>query len=98
LEEPISMRRFRPNLVFSGGKAHEEDNWKYFSTGTAKLVGVKPCARCVMTTINPENASKGKEPLQTLNQYRNFGNKILFGQNLLVVEKGTIKVGDLIEF
>jgi uncharacterized protein len=98
LDEKIAMKRFRPNIVFSGGQAHEEDDWKYFTVGEAKLVGVKPCARCVMTTINPETAEKGKEPLRTLNQYRNFGNKILFGQNLLVVEKGTISLGDLIEF
>ncbi|WP_435356536.1 MOSC domain-containing protein [Emticicia sp. SJ17W-69] len=98
LDEKVEMKRFRPNLVFSGGQAHEEDDWKYFTVGEAKLVGVKPCARCVMTTINPETAEKGKEPLKTLNQYRNFGNKILFGQNLLVVETGKISVGDLIKF
>ena len=98
LEEKMSMKRFRTNIVFSGGQAHEEDNWNYFSAGTAKFVGVKPCARCVMTTINPETAVKGKEPLRTLSEYRKVGNKILFGQNLLVVEKGKIAVGDLIEF
>lgn len=94
LEEPVSMKRFRPNLVFTGGEAHIEDSWKYFTVGEAKLVGVKPCARCVLTTINPETAEKGKEPLRTLTQYRNVNNKILFGQNLLVVETGKISVGD----
>ncbi|MFN3488659.1 MAG: MOSC domain-containing protein [Emticicia sp.] len=98
LEEPVSMKRFRPNLVFTGGEAHVEDSWKYFTIGEAKLVGVKPCARCVLTTINPETAEKGKEPLKTLTQYRNVNNKILFGQNLLVVETGKISVGDEIEF
>lgn len=98
LDEKITMNRFRTNLVFSGGQAHEEDDWKYFKVGGAKLSGVKPCARCVMTTINPETSEKGTEPLRTLNQYRNFGNKILFGQNLLVVETGKIAVGDIIEF
>ncbi|GAB2638198.1 MOSC domain-containing protein [Emticicia sediminis] len=94
LEEPVSMKRFRPNLVFMGGEAHVEDTWRYFTVGDAKLVGVKPCARCVLTTINPETAEKGKEPLRTLTQYRNVNNKILFGQNLLVVETGKISVGD----
>jgi uncharacterized protein YcbX len=94
LEEPVSMKRFRPNLVFTGGEAHIEDSWKYFTVGKAKMVGVKPCARCVLTTINPETAEKGKEPLRTLTQYRNMNNKILFGQNLLVVETGKISVGD----
>lgn len=98
LEEPVSMKRFRPNLVFTGGEAHVEDSWKYFTIGEAKLVGVKPCARCVLTTINPETAEKGKEPLRTLTQYRNVNNKILFGQNLLVVETGKVSVGDEIEF
>lgn len=94
LEDPVSMKRFRPNLVFTGGQAHVEDSWKYFIVGEAKLVGVKPCARCVLTTIDPETAEKGKEPLKTLTQYRSKNNKILFGQNLLVVEKGKISVGD----
>lgn len=94
LEEKMEMKRFRPNLVFSGGEAHDEDQFRYFQVGESKLVGVKLCARCVLTTINPETAEKGKEPLKTLAQYRRNGNKILFGQNLLVVEKGEIKVGD----
>ncbi len=98
LETPVSMKRFRANIVFSGGEAHIEDSWKNFGIGEAKLVGVKPCARCVLTTIDPETATKGKEPLRTLNQYRNFTNKILFGQNLLVTKTGKISVGDLIEF
>ena len=98
LEEPISMKRFRPNIVFMGGEAHAEDSWKYFNLGNAKLVGVKPCARCVLTTINPETSEKGKEPLKTLAQYRNKNNKILFGQNLLVAETGKISVGDIIKF
>jgi uncharacterized protein YcbX len=94
LEEKMEMKRFRPNLVFSGGEAHDEDNFRYFQLGSARLAGVKLCARCVLTTINPETAEKGKEPLKTLAQYRKNGNKILFGQNLLVVEKGQIKIGD----
>lgn len=94
LEEKMEMKRFRPNLVFSGGEAHDEDNFRYFRVGSARLAGVKLCARCVLTTINPETAGKGKEPLKTLAQYRKNGNKILFGQNLLVVDKGTIALGD----
>jgi len=94
LDEQIVMKRFRPNLVFSGGEPHEEDTFKYFSVGQAKLAGVKLCGRCVLTTINPETAEKGKEPLRTLSEYRKNGSKIVFGQNLLVVEKGRISIGD----
>ena len=56
---------------------------------------IKPCARCVITTID-KNANKNKEPLATLNTYRNFNNKILFGQNALTNKNGKITVGDSI--
>jgi uncharacterized protein len=95
-EYPVEMRRFRPNLVFTGGQPHDEDRWQDLAIGTAQFWGVKPCARCVMTTVNPETAEVGKEPLRTLVNYRKAGNKILFGQNLLVGRTGHLQVGDAI--
>ncbi|NJN78675.1 MAG: MOSC domain-containing protein [Saprospiraceae bacterium] len=83
LEESVSMNRFRPNLVFTGGEPNVEDTWKIFEIGEATFYGVKPCARCVMTTINQNNGKSGKEPLKTLATYRKFENKILFGQNII---------------
>ena len=88
------MNRFRPNIVFSGGEPFQEDKIKTFSVQNAKFAGVKPCARCVLTTINPSTAEKGKEPLATLATYRKSGNKILFGQNVVVHQEGVIRVGD----
>jgi uncharacterized protein YcbX len=44
LADPIGMDRFRPNFVFSGGNPHDEDNWREFTIGTNRFVGVKPCA------------------------------------------------------
>lgn len=97
LEEPLPMNRFRPNLVFTGGKPFEEDSWRAFSAGNNRFWAEKPCARCVLTTINQETAKKGKEPLATLSKFRKWENKILFGQNLLYEAGGRIKVGDPIE-
>lgn len=94
LAEKITMNRFRPNIVFSGGEPFQEDKIKAFSVQNAKFAGVKPCARCVLTTINPSTAEKGKEPLATLATYRKSGNKILFGQNVVVHQEGVIRVGD----
>lgn len=94
LEKSIEMKRFRTNLVFEGGEPFVEDTFSEFSVGTTKLVGVKPCARCVLTTIDPKTGEKGKEPLKTLSEFRKKGNKILFGQNLLISQTGKIKVGD----
>lgn len=97
LAEPLPMNRFRPNLVFTGGEPHEEDTWSNFRIGTISFRGVKPCARCVMTTINQQTAEKGAEPLKTLTSYRRNGHKILFGQNLVALSAGKIRVGDKLE-
>lgn len=97
LSDPVPMNRFRPNLVFTGGDPYEEDTWRYFKVGSNRFAGVKPCARCVLTTVNQDTAEKGKEPLRTLATYRNVNNKILFGQNLVAVDSGVISVGDGIE-
>jgi uncharacterized protein len=94
LEQEVSINRFRPNIVVEGSVPFEEDTWKKFSIGHAKFAGVKPCARCVMTTVDQETGAKGEEPLRTLSTYRKTGNKVMFGQNLLVVQPGVINVGD----
>jgi uncharacterized protein YcbX len=45
--------------------------------------------------LNHETGQKtGKEPLHTLSSYRKAGNKILFGQNVLIVQTGTVSVGE----
>jgi len=94
LEIPVGMDRFRPNLVFNGGKPFEEDQWEKVQIGQAKFKVTKPCARCVMTTINQQTAEKGKEPLKTLSTYRTFNNLVMFGQNMLLLEGDSINVGD----
>jgi len=96
LAEPIEMRRFRPNFVIGGTEPFAEDQWKHITIGGLHFEVVKPCARCVLTTINPETAEKGSEPLKTLATYRRNGNKILFGQNVTVQDFGELKVGDRI--
>ncbi|MCE7863823.1 MAG: MOSC domain-containing protein [Bacteroidetes bacterium CHB5] len=95
LDEPIEMRRFRPNFVFTGGQPFEEDNWRNFNIGTNRFKVVKPCARCVLTTINPETGQKGREPLFTLSKYRREGNKLLFGQNVIALNHNNqLREGD----
>ncbi len=98
LASKVNINRFRPNLVFTGGEAFEEDAWHEFAVGDVRFFGVKPCARCIMTTIDQATGEKsGKEPLLTLNKFRKAGNKILFGQNVLISQLGAIAVGDSIE-
>lgn len=97
LEYPLTVQRFRPNIVFTGGIPHEEDIMSHFTINDIDFYGVKLCARCVITTVNPETGVKGKEPLRTLASYRLTGNKILFGQNLLHKGSGVLSTGDIIQ-
>lgn len=94
METPLPMNRFRPNLVFTGAEPFAEDRFNQFKAGTGIFAAVKPCARCVLTTVDQETAKRGVEPLKTLAGYRSSNNKIYFGQNVLVLTAGEIKVGD----
>lgn len=96
LDTPVPMNRFRPNIVFSGGTPFLEDSLRKIKIGELEFQIVKPCARCVMTTIDQESGVKGKEPLKTLSSYRTLNNKVYFGQNAVALQSGKISVGDLI--
>lgn len=97
LEQSIPMNRFRPNLVVSGCEAFAEDSWRFIRIGSIPFRVVKPCERCVVTTVDQSTGIRGKEPLFTLTKYRNQEGKILFGQNLIQGQIGVLKVGDLVE-
>ena len=97
LEEPVAMDRFRPNLVFSGGQAFEEDQFTSIKVGEVDFQVVKPCARCVLITVNQQTGEKGKEPLATLATYRTVNNKVYFGQNAVALAPGMVRVGDPIQ-
>lgn len=96
LDEPLDMRRFRPNLVISGCAPHAEDGFAELQIGPVALRGVKRCDRCVVTTIDPDTGAKGKEPLRTLAQYRLEDGKVWFGMNLIHDGSGTLRVGDAV--
>lgn len=91
----IPADRFRANIMVSTSEAHEEDSWnKDFKVGEVTMKVVKPCARCVVTTIDQQTGEAGKEPLKTLSTYRKWSNKIWFGANTICIEPGTVSVGD----
>lgn len=94
LTDPIPMDRFRPNIVFSGGRAFCEDEMNSVRIGEVEFGIIKPCARCVLTTVDQETGKKGKEPLATLASFRTKNNKVLFGQNMVALSLGKVKVGD----
>ncbi len=93
----ININRFRPNIVFTGGQAHQEDAWHNFKIEQVQLLGVKACARCQVPGIDQDTAISAKEPLKTLATYRAQKNKINFGQNVIAKNEGLIRIGDKIE-
>ncbi len=101
-EAPLPMTRFRPSVVVRGAPAWAEDGWRRLRIGDVTFRVSHGCARCVLTTIDPATAEKGKEPLFTLGRHRNWDGKIWFGQNLIPDVERTgappvVRVGDPVE-
>ncbi|MBN1302113.1 MAG: MOSC domain-containing protein [Melioribacteraceae bacterium] len=98
LDKKVSVNRFRPNFVFTGGNPHDEDKWEQFKIKDITFRPVKPCARCSITTVNQDTAELGNEPLKTLSFYRRSeNNKVLFGMNLLHEGRGVVVAGDTLD-
>jgi uncharacterized protein YcbX len=93
LQQPLPMKRFRPNLVVSGCDPYAEDGWRQICIGDITLRVVKPCSRCVITTVDPETGIKGSgEPLRTLAGYRMRDKQVYFGQNLIHQQQGVLSL------
>lgn len=92
---PLEMLRFRPNLVIEGSEAFAEDGWKRVRIGDVEFRVVKPCSRCILTTIDPQTGERSadREPLATLQQYRVQEDGAMFGQNLVNDGNGRLEVG-----
>ncbi len=101
LPVPISMANFRPNIAITGLPAWQEDEWAKIRIGEVLFELPKPCSRCVFTTVDPhtQQLDKNIEPLKTLTSYRQEqdGTNVMFGENMLALNSGTIKIGDKVE-
>ena len=97
LEKSVLMNRFRPNIVIKGCKPFAEDSWNRIQIGDVILAIVKPCARCVVTTIDKETLEQSKEPLKTLGKYRKHELGAIFGQNIIPLNEGGIRLGMNVE-
>jgi uncharacterized protein YcbX len=102
LAQPLTMARFRPNLVISGAPAaFAEADWLTLRIGAISLRVVKPCTRCVITTQDPDSGAviDRHEPLRTLRALGQvFGprGEAVFGQNAIPDGTGPIAVGDAV--
>lgn len=97
---PLELIQFRPNLVVDNVPAFAEDSWKTIKIGDVIFDVVKPCTRCILTTVNPETGKKSpvEEPLASLQQFRSKENgDIDFGMNLIARNHGVIRAHDKVE-
>ena len=99
---PVTLQRFRPNLVFSGLQAFDEDHVHEIvittAQGAVRLRLVKPCTRCSIPNVDPLSAATSHEPGDTLASFRadpRMQGGITFGMNAVIVEgqEHTLRVG-----
>ncbi|MBA3598964.1 MAG: MOSC N-terminal beta barrel domain-containing protein [Methylibium sp.] len=101
---PVTMQRFRPNVVLTGLDAHGEDflDEIAFDTpeGAVRLKLVKPCTRCPIPNVDPQTGESGTEPGDTLATYRSdsrVDGAVTFGMNAVIVEgiECALRVGQI---
>jgi uncharacterized protein len=89
--EPVTMDRFRANIVIKGAGAFAEDRMKELADVHGRyLLGVrKPCKRCKVTTVDQKTGEipNLKEPLKTLASMNPFPDQpgAYFGQNVILL-------------
>ena len=93
---PLPMNRFRPNLVVRGCEPYAEDGWRRIRIGAIELRAAKPCSRCTTTIVDQATGTRGREPLATLARYRRVGHEVMFGQKLVHLATGELRVGDAV--
>jgi uncharacterized protein YcbX len=103
-QAPVTMQRFRPNLVLDGLPAFDEDYLHEIDiatdAGPVTLRLVKPCTRCGIPNIDPVSAEVGLEPGATLAGFRadpRLDGGITFGVNAVIVHgvDHTLRVGQV---
>ena len=99
---PVTLARFRPNLVLGGLDAHGEDfiDEIAFDTeqGLVRLKLVQPCPRCPIPDVDPLTAATGHAVRDVLAGYRadaRLEGRITFGMNAVIVDgiDRALKVG-----
>lgn len=95
------MNRFRPNVVLRGMEPFGEHGVPGVACAGYALGFCHPCQRCIVTTINQDNAlrEQGWQPYRTLaeiNPVPGKDNAPAFGQNAILLRGAgsSIAVGD----
>ena len=105
-ELPVTMARFRPNLVLGSAPGFEpvlpyDEDWLDTlhidtDTGRASLRMVKPCARCPIPNLDPRTALMSPQVGELLQSYRadaRLNGALTFGMNAIVLADPHLPAG-----
>lgn len=96
---PIPMDRFRPNIVIETDAPWLEDDWTALDIGGHLFDLVKPCTRCVVTTLDQQTGEQvGQSTMQAMIKTRArsgpWGKGVIFGMNAMARNPGgALRVG-----
>ncbi|KAI1290115.1 Mitochondrial amidoxime-reducing component 1 [Halotydeus destructor] len=105
-QKPTDYRNWRPNIVIGNCPAYSEDRWNFIRTASVELEATKLCTRCTIPTLDPDSSVKDDSLGVTFKKYRSpwtddqkklYGETVLFGINLSVIESGILRKGDLLD-
>ena len=94
------MAQFRPNLVVKNTEPFTEDTWQRIRVGEVEFRVHSPCSRCNFPNLNLQTVKPhpDNEPTSVLRPYRTGAkNKVYFGQNIIPLNEGIIRLGDVVE-
>ena len=91
----VDHRRFRANVYLDELPAEEERRWpgRRLRLGSALLVAVEPCERCVVATLHPDTLEAAPDLLRLIAVARGG----MLGVYCRVDEPGPVSVGDRCE-
>ncbi|KAF9734817.1 hypothetical protein PMIN06_000721 [Paraphaeosphaeria minitans] len=98
---PLNALRYRPNIIFTGPPAFEEDSWKKARFGSLLLDISCRTTRCKLPNVDPlTGIADRNEPGTTMRKYRvvDEGSKAAcLGMQVTPLDEGILSVGEEIE-
>lgn len=91
---PLSMDRFRPNIVLDGCAPYYEDECERLRIGDVSFSLVKRCGRCTIVTIDQQTLEADPNVTRVLAGYRTRDGAVKFGQNAVPDGRGVLCVSD----
>lgn len=96
-DDPVTLDRYRMNIVFKGGEPFIEDKIALVRMGRVivRFFGGRP--RCVKTTIDENGIKRGNQPLTAISRHRTSYDGALFADKAANENNGIIYEGQSVE-